>query len=110
MDDVTATGGLARALPPSGLRTLQTVARHFVRPPWDIVRELVTTAPAAAQTAESLEPCVCGHPPHPASECDGGCGCATFEPDNGRGWVRVNYIFNATSIQPQGPYPFGKAS
>jgi hypothetical protein len=71
---------------------------------------LATTAPFAADTVEHLESCVCGHPPHAGSECDGGCGCTTYEPDKGRGWVRVNYIFKATSIHPQGPYPFGKAS
>ena len=54
--------------------------------------------------------CVCGHPPHPGTECDGDCGCTTFESDEGMGWVPVYYIFNATSIHPQGPYPFGKAS
>jgi hypothetical protein len=66
--------------------------------------------PLTPATAEHLESCVCGHAPHAGSECDGGCGCTTFEPDEGRGWVRVNYIFKATSIHPQGPYPFGKAS
>jgi hypothetical protein len=72
--------------------------------------ESLATAPLATEMAEPLESCVCGHQPHPGSECDGGCGCTAFEPDEGTGWVRVNYIFKATSIHPQGPYPFGKAS
>ena len=71
---------------------------------------LTTTAQLPAEMEEHLESCVCGHPPHAGSECDGGCGCTTFEPDEGMGWVRAYYIFKATSIHPQGPYPFGKAS
>jgi hypothetical protein len=68
-----------------------------------------TIAQLPAKVEEHLASCVCGHPPHPR-ECDGGCGCMTFEPDEGMGWVTAYYIFKATSIHPQGPYPFGKAS
>lgn len=65
--------------------------------------ELLTTiAPLTAEMEEHLESCVCGHSRHPGSECDGGCGCTTFEPDEGMGWVRAHYIFKATSIHPQG--------
>lgn len=109
MDDITATDCLLRTFELGGSRAV--VGNYADRPllgqrPY----QLVTAAPPAPEMADSLEPCVCGHPSHPGRECNGDCGCTTFEPDKGRGWVRVNYIFKATSIHPQGPYPFGKAS
>jgi hypothetical protein len=90
MDYIGATDGLLRTFQVGGSQTPRR-------------------APSGQQMVDSLEACVCGHPPHSGRECNGGCGCTTFEPDEGRGWVRVNYIFKATSIHPQGPYPFEKA-
>jgi hypothetical protein len=112
MDDITATDCLVSTFQLGGLRAPRDVVSNYADLPLLGRRpcQLVTAAPLAPEMADSLEPCVCGHPSHPGRECNGGCGCTTFEPDEGRGWVRVNYIFKATSIHPQGPYPFGKAS
>lgn len=130
MDDTTATDwllpqrplrlvsqvllqvGRFMSLPLDTPRTPRTVVRDHADRPTVGQRpsEDVTASPLAAELTDSLESCVCGHLPHSGVECDGGCGCTTFEPDAGRGWVEVRHILKASAIQPQGPYPFGKAS